>query len=690
MAENSISIRNCFLFDASGKLTQQKYILDIMKSRLFYLSPVGMNLDEIYDYLKTSVRIEFTYDEILDAIASEKGINIELRNNVYSLTSKGFNEVIKAKNENKLSTFIKIFITDNKITEMDSEAIRELILQFIYERFNQNISSLYQIINYKVDFEQCNNSYNEQEKIIINNFLNWNNEEKNKCIYNIISKAYDYCCMTTNNYNNCEINLSEWNFYFCANVFFRLAGFNSRPDRDLLHRFVEIARQLNLHLKFTNFTKDEIFSAIDRRINFIRQICGDYALISPDEFINYTSPDISLEFYRIFYKWCKDNGSVNYELFSAYIYNKINKLLAEFEEDNNGVAYDFERKGYARNLFDSMKSNLPKKPEKALKADLNNILFLKDKMKENTVEKYCLITIDSGVVNWTYKTFVGLTLVEQPSVWLGILLKYYGRTTHKDYEAFCNFISLPVYIRNEVDLSERLGILACVQACINDAGLKDKALRELNTNHSLYEKYASPEKKVEAAVDNVIENEIEELKRSVEEKYIREIELINQEHELKYCSLQTVYDEMAIRYNEVERKYGELLKRFTDFEKKDNDNNEIKLETVVILAKEKINIQLVIYRVLFGISLLCSIGTLSIITYLVIQAFQKELWQPLQLILTSFFTVLFFIIDPILYNGIFCKFCEEKIIGRNIKKIGIKSNLPREILNKYCKENGYE
>lgn len=690
MAENSISIRNCFLFDANVKLTQQKYILDIIKSRLFYLSPIGMNLEEIYEYLKTSVQIEFTFDEILEALASDRRMNIELNNNIYSLTSKGFNEVIKAKNENKLSTYIKIFIADNNITDMNYETIRELILQFIYDKFNQNITALYQIIDSKVDFERDHNTYNEQEKIIINRFLNWDNEEKNKCVYNIINKAYDYCCMTTNNYNNCGINLSEWNFYFDSNVFFRLAGFSSKPGRDLLHRFVEVARKLNLHLKFTNFTKCEIFNAIDRRINLIRHICEDYALISPDEFINYTSPDISIEFYRIFYKWCKDNGNVNYELFTSYIYSRMHKILEDFEEDDNGISYDTERRGNVRTIYESMKSSIQKKPESSLKADLNNILFMKDKMKETNGEKFCLITIDSCMVKWVKKMFVGLTLAELPSVWLSVLLKYYGRTTNKDYDAFCNFISLPVYVHNSLDLNERLGILACVQAYISDANLKDKALRELNMNRDLYEKYDSPEKKVEAAVDYVLGTEMEEYRKTVEEEYVKEIEKINREHERKYDTLKKIYDDIKMKYDDVVRKYNDVEIVLSELENRDSKSSEIKLDTVVLLAKEKINVQLLCYKILFGVILLLSISTLCMITYLIVKAFTTELWQPFQLVLTSFFTLFLFIIDPILYNGVFCKFSEEKVIGRNIKKIGVKSQLPRELLNKYCKENGYE
>lgn len=38
--------------------------------------------------------------------------------------------------------------------------------------------------------------FNSDEELIINNFLNWDNKDKNEFILNMVTSCYDYCMLT--------------------------------------------------------------------------------------------------------------------------------------------------------------------------------------------------------------------------------------------------------------------------------------------------------------------------------------------------------------------------------------------------------------------------------------------------------------------------------------------------------------
>src|SRR5690606_26186700 len=78
-------------------------------------------------------------------------------------------------------------------------------------------------------------SYTVIERDVINEFLVWDNNDKNKAIFDIASYALEYC-MISNNGNGAHIqlnNLKNKIFYLDTNVIYRALGINgeSRQNR---------------------------------------------------------------------------------------------------------------------------------------------------------------------------------------------------------------------------------------------------------------------------------------------------------------------------------------------------------------------------------------------------------------------------------------------------------------------------
>ena len=71
----------------------------------------------------------------------------------------------------------------------------DLLKEYLYFCFNSNKNSILALFdNVKENGEQFKKS--ESDIKLINLFLNWENEEKNKFVYNIVSYGYVYCSLT--------------------------------------------------------------------------------------------------------------------------------------------------------------------------------------------------------------------------------------------------------------------------------------------------------------------------------------------------------------------------------------------------------------------------------------------------------------------------------------------------------------
>ena len=108
------------------------------------------------------------------------------------------------------------------------------------------------------------NRYTEEEKEIINNFLRWDNTDKNIAVFNISSYSLEYC-MLTNQKNSNTVRLEDLknkNFYLDTNIIYRTLGINgdNRKKRSttFLDKFKEAGESLNISFSTHTEFKESI------------------------------------------------------------------------------------------------------------------------------------------------------------------------------------------------------------------------------------------------------------------------------------------------------------------------------------------------------------------------------------------------------------------------------------------------
>ena len=95
----------------------------------------------------------------------------------------------KVKN---LQTYIEEYIANNGIDPNKIEIFR----QFFYGVFTTNLSAYKKLLQENYSIDVPDESYSEEDRLLINGFLNSEDPEKNKAIYNFASSALEFCMMT--------------------------------------------------------------------------------------------------------------------------------------------------------------------------------------------------------------------------------------------------------------------------------------------------------------------------------------------------------------------------------------------------------------------------------------------------------------------------------------------------------------
>lgn len=682
MENLSLFFRSAFLFDDNIDITRQRYIAEITKALLFESESGQANIKEIYKHIKETLGIEFALEEIREALDQYLGTIIDKKHDnddTYCITSEGFEQVCKNKEKLDLKKHIEKFFNSQTIESFSASEAQDIIIKYIYEQFNKSAASISSILTGTLlEFDSC--KYTHQQKELINAFLNWKDADKNKCIFTAISRAYDFCVITGTedksvyDFSNCE-------FYLDTNIVIRLAGLNNETRMELIDRFISRCKEKGICLKYTSFTKEEIYQAINTQVRYIEEICRDYSLIAPSEMCYYAYNNMSEGFYKDFYQWSKKNKSQNnYPGYKSYLYEKIDRILSGFQEETTNISYFASPNGYdIRALFASIKECMPIKSDPVIKTDLNNILYVHEKFKKTPEHQISFITADNELISWTRQTFISQSLAELPSVWLSIILKFSGRTSDKDFESFCKFINLRITPQNNT-LEDKLDLLACVQICTTDQDLKNMVLKELRINSSKYQQYNTPEYKVKAALEYTIDSIKDETTREVyaqsNENSAKEIERIK--ISLEKEKLQFIEEQERQKKIELESSYQ-------------NAKNEGNLESIERIASSKATKRIRLFYIIATIFSIAIFIIAVILIYCVITG--KVDLQRLDLLLTICSiaasvigaTFLFIIFE----RGL-CRCDKTALIRKLIFKIGNKHKIDKEIINEYCEKNNYK
>ena len=443
----------------------------IVESVLLECGKKEFSVNQIIDFCQENYKIVFDENSIREVVNknTDEFLSIGKNNDTFVSLSEKRKIALNSKINNKtIDYFISEFIKEYKELTNNTDS-KSILYKFLYEIFNTNTESFQKLIDNKkvsalINLETTN--YTEKEKEIINNFLQWDNTEKNKTIFDISSYALEYC-MLTNNKSASSIpigNLQNKVFYLDTNIIYRALGINgeNRKKRSVtfLNKFSESKEQLIISKSTDIEFKEGIRNHIDRIKKY------NSPRINSKIFLN-QKITIQQDIFNFYHEWRVGKANASLELFEAYVFNLYNSLISEHKITVDYKAhYDTKDKETQQTILEYSSSIYNYKSKEKFEVlgsseiDAENILLietLRNGKVANLFEtKYFLISTDQGLRRWDYQRINQTPIVLLPSQWLSILLRYVSRT-EDDYKSFVSFLNLK---NNEIIIdNEKLQIV---------------------------------------------------------------------------------------------------------------------------------------------------------------------------------------------------------------------------------------
>ena len=518
-------LRLAMILENQGATTRDRYICKFVEYVLFDSEKSELSSLEICTCIKNRFQLEFDLTEI-EAAVKKRGIGrLEETQGYYRLTPKVANQLSSQKSSlDQLRNYLTLFSQDRP--NVDIEATLMLVQKYLYFCFNSNASNLLSLIGENpkhIDSTTFTAEFNpSQEEIdIINDFIHWENAEKNKFMYSVVSSCYEYCLITVNKSPTISKSIFRGKkFFLDTNIIFRIAGFNKDERRFVSKVFVEKCREVGVALCYTSAVLTEIYRVIDSQIKYIRVITNEQAPVDANLISKLSSNYEVNDFYTLYYNWCKEpqNRYNDFPSFRNYLTGMISNVISNFEYIDSTIIKDYDEN--EQQLFDTlMKFKSEKRPYKkttieSIKTDVKQVLYLNSIRPKSAkslwdMNEY-IVSADQLLISWAEETFNGVPIVVIPSLWLSIILKVSGRATENDYKSFCMFMTLrhsrtddnTIHI-NAVELLSKLSEKTI------DSSLKEQIIAEILSNRGKYS-FSEPDdydSSVDLAFDAVLARE---------------------------------------------------------------------------------------------------------------------------------------------------------------------------------------
>ena len=329
-------IRFALTIQNNAPTTINKYICKLSESIIFESKKNTLSALEISQKIKEVYALEFDVEEIKNALKQRGNEDIlMLETDKYQLSVKAVDKQKQQDNPiDILNKYINEFLNEFS-TSFSVEQIKDLVLKYIYYCFNSTADNLMALIKSDIKNPLKDFSGTKEEIETINDFIRWDNLEKNKFLYSVIAFSYDYCALSAKK----DILFSKKmfsgkKFILDTNIIFRMAGINNDERRYVINSFVSKCKEVGIELFYTNTVFDEIYRVIDGNIKHIQYLTKNDEPVSYDLIKDINNYEVN-DFYKLYYSWSKkpENHYNDFLSFQQYLYSLIRWMIIQCKRE---------------------------------------------------------------------------------------------------------------------------------------------------------------------------------------------------------------------------------------------------------------------------------------------------------------------------------------------------------------------
>lgn len=441
----------------SSNISIKQIIRKIVEDALFQnAADKAVLLSELVGYINRNYAITLSDDEVTSIIKDQKfedcfdyyedeGLKVSLKHKRRVMIQKE-----SADNKN-LGDYVVAFVNNQ---HLDNSKI-DVLYRFLYGVFTTNLEGYKQLLKERNLLKVDDSLFEDEDKLLINRFLDWDDKGKNAAVFNLASYALEYCMLTNKKDALFELdNLKNKNLYFDSNILFRAIGVNGEDRRLRAEQFLSKFSKVRQNLFITKETDTEIRETIDYYITKLNRSTTPTAKVNPKVYVETVDID---GFYKLYFKWRINRSDESIGAFKVHLLAKYDEILSRFNIQKDSIK-PYKEDDVEEQLKDYESQILNNNDDKSYSAasfDARNIMWMEYKRNGQNDDiyrvKYFFVSSDQHLRRWDFNRNTNeVPIVMLPSQWLSMVLRYMERSDD-DYKSFVCFLNMKV---NKPSLSE--------------------------------------------------------------------------------------------------------------------------------------------------------------------------------------------------------------------------------------------
>lgn len=538
-----------------------------------------LSIDDIVNGLLDLYKYHITPEEI-DTLISRSKKTFDVFNDngkrKFCLKEESYVKTVALQDKN-IDAFIEQFINVREINE--ANICKLAIHRYLYELTTTNLLSYEIMIDEKKGFDLSEkdlsvneNNFSVEEKKYIHDFLQWENDEKNIALSNLVLSCLEYCLLVNGDKPNTMLinSIRKRKVYLDTNIIFLALGINGKSPQRMIASFLKKCKQAKVEVNILHNTKKEFFDTIDYYITQIVEYPrGKIYQGAYEQITDY-------KLFSFYEDWHMANPSKSIKYFSLYIKTIYAKLIEEYTINDDeyipDTEYNSEEFKKVRNEYSvsiKNKKNESRVYENYTAKDTHDATIVRyievlRNRSECSVDIF-LISLDKLLRYWdSTRQNRNLPVVIYPSQLFLILIKLCGRS-EDDFSGFVNFINIQPY-SYQLSAEKANIILSGISSITEDIesqkilvsaiceGEFQHIIQSTNRGDELYQQ-------VQEFSQKYLDGELTEKTKTIENNYLLlqeknlEIERLREESKkthTKYTDAQAELEAMELKNNKAE------------------------------------------------------------------------------------------------------------------------------------------
>lgn len=543
----------------SNDYSKNDVFLHIIKCNFVNLENKAISVDELSASILDNYQINITNDE-LDSLIKENlscfKIDGEGEQRQICLTIEENNKTRK-NIEGGIERYIQTYV--EKLP--NKEAAKHYIYNYLYKLTTSNITT-YKLLLDKAQTDSLDPSqlvvdskdFSNEEVEIIRGFLDWDNDEKNRAISEIVMCCLEYCLCVARYDSTALLKdfVENKTLYLDTNIIFRAIGINGAERRKVVTAFLQKCKDANIRLAILDSTETEFVDTITYHIAKIKEI--PRGKIDSRLYVELSDYNI----YTFYCDWQVRHKDFQIKYFKEYLISQFKTIIRKygicnekFIEDKQDVIICEEYKKVLGRIKSELNQKYQETDSSAIEQnsqiihDVRLVRYVEKKRQESAEVNSYIISSDKWLRYWAMqKSVEERAVVLFPSQFFLILIKLCGRA-QDDLKSFVGFINIR-HKTQQLSPSKTNIILSAISSVTEDI------------------------KSQESIVETIISNEFEGL---VHEK-IDDVKLYEHVKEISENYLRAELKEKEIALTETQDKAKIQQQRITELEKLKNDTDE--------------------------------------------------------------------------------------------------------------------